>query len=369
MHSSTSSSDQGHWAHHREPVWKRPVPALGNGGWIALVVLIALLVSWEAWVRIAQQVTPSYRNSDALWAEQRRRIDHGDGNGWVLIGSSRTLFDLQLPVWEQVSGARPIQLALEGTSPVAVLEQLADDPDFTGKLLVGVAPGLFFSGYEYRRPAIDHYHDETPAQWFGQQVSLLIEPWLAFYNFDYALPAIVRRQPWPARAGVETELEVRKLADMQRDRNNRMWSRVVDDPEYQALAKRIWAQNWVPLAELPEPVRARILESRDKQIERAVAAVTTLQQRGVPVVFVQLPYSGHYAESEPDIAPRALTWDRLIGQSGAPGLHFMDHPEMQGYDLPEWSHMSAAEADRFTARFQPLVERTVAEHYRNGTTQ
>src|SRR3546814_10958116 len=67
-------------------------------------------------------------------------------------------------------------LALEGTSPVAVLEGLADEPKFTGKLIVGVAPGLFFSGYEYRRPAIDRFHKETPAQWMGQRLSLLIEP-------------------------------------------------------------------------------------------------------------------------------------------------------------------------------------------------
>ncbi|GAB4123675.1 MAG: hypothetical protein Tsb0027_21720 [Wenzhouxiangellaceae bacterium] len=344
-------------------MWQRPAPSLGMAGWIAVALLAMLIGGWEAWVRVAQQVEPSYRNSDGLWAEQRRRIDHGEGDGWVAIGSSRMLFNLQLPAWEAQTGQRPIQLALEGTSPVGVLEQLADDPDFTGKLLVGVAPGLFFSGYEYRAAAIEHYQTETPAQWFGQQVSLLIEPWLAFYNFDYALPAMVRRQPWPARDGVETEIEVRKISNMERDRNTRMWGRVVDDPDYQALARHIWAQNWVPLAELPEPVRARILESRDKQIQRAAAAVAKLHRRDVPVVFVQMPYTGHYAKSEPDIAPRELTWDRLIEETDAPGLHFMDHIEMQGYDLPEWSHMSASEADRFTARFQPLVERTVAAHY------
>jgi len=361
MRSSTSSSDRSAPA---EPVWQRSVPALGPGGWIALSVLALLVVGWEAWVRVAQQVEPSYRNADGLWAEQRRRIDRGEGDGWVLIGSSRTLFNVQLPVWEELTGRRPMQLALEGTSPVGVLEQLAEDPDFTGKLLVGVAPGLFFSGYEYRAAAIERYQTETPAQWFGQRMSLLIEPWLAFYNFDYALPAIVRRQAWPARDGVVTELEVRKLSNMERDRNTRMWKRVVEDPDYQALARHIWTQNWAPLAELPEPVRTRILESRDKQIERAAAAVAKLHRRNVPVVFVQMPYNGHYAKSEPDIAPRDRTWDSLIEATGAPGLHFLDHPEMQGYDLPEWSHMSASEADRFTARFQPLVEQTVAAHYR-----
>lgn len=357
MPSSISSSEIS--GDESEPLFERPLPVLGNSLGIAMLVCLLLLASWEAWVR-SQQVSPSIRNSEGLWAEQRRRIDHGEGDGWVLIGSSRTLFDVQLDAWEKVAGRRPIQLALEGTSPVAVMEGLADDPKFTGKLLVGVAPGLFFSGYEYRRPAIERFAKETPTQWFGQRVSLLFEPWLAFYDPDYALPAILHRQPLANRPGVEFKMEVRKLSNMGRDRNNRMWRRVENDPEYRDLARRIWAQGWQPLAELPPPVREKILKSRASQLDRALAAAAKLKARGVPVVFVQLPYAGHYAESEPDIAPRALTWDPLIEKSGAIGLHFQDHPEMQGYALPEWSHMSAAEADRFTPVFYRLLQNQLA---------
>lgn len=359
MPSSISSSEPACGA--TEALFERPLPALGHSLGLAVLVCLLLLAGWETWVR-GQQVRPSIRNSDGLWAEQRRRIDQGEGDGWVLIGSSRALFDLQLDAWEQAAGRRPIQLALEGTSPVAVMEGLAEDPNFTGSLLVGVAPGLYFSGFEYRRPAIERFAKETPAQWFGQRVSLLIEPWLAFYDPDYALPAMLRRQPLANRPGVEFRMEVRKLSNMRRDRNNRMWRRLETDRDYQQLAQRIWAQNWRPLAELPPPVREKILKSRASQIERSLAAVAKLKARGVTVVFVQLPYAGHYAVSEPDIAPRALTWDALIEGSGALGLHFQDHPEMQGYTLPEWSHMSASEADRFTPVFYQLLQRQLAAH-------
>ena len=44
--------------------------------------------------------------------------------GTVLVGTSRLLFDVQLPVWERLAGTRPIQLSLEGTSPLPVLEEL-----------------------------------------------------------------------------------------------------------------------------------------------------------------------------------------------------------------------------------------------------
>ena len=342
-----------------EIVFERPLPQLGRSAWLALLVTLMLLLAWEAWVR-SEGVTPSYRNSDGQWAEQRRRINQDAGDGWVFIGSSRTLFNMQLGVWEQLDQRRPLQLALEGTAPVAVLEGLADDNDFTGKLIVGVAPGLFFSGYEYRRPALDRYPEESPSQWFGYRLSILVEPYLAFYNFDFAMPAILRRQPLPLRDGMKLDLEVRKLSNMERDRNSRMWDKLEYDEDYRELARKIWALNWAPFAELPPPVQERLLESRKKQIDRAVAATKKLQARGVDVIFAQMPYEGHYATSEPDIAPRELTWDVLLEQTGAPGLHFQDHEEMQGYWLPEWSHLSAEEADRFTEAFYGLVQRELA---------
>ena len=348
-----------------EPVFERPVPVLGHSAWLAVLIFIVLIAAWEAWVR-SEGVSPSYRNSDGLWAEQRRRIGTDAGDGWVFTGSSRVLFNTQLPVWERLDGRRPLQLALEGTSPVAVLEGLAEDDNFTGKVIVGVAPGLFFSGYEYRRGAIDRFQDETPTQWFGQRVSMLVEPWLAFYAYDFAFPTMLRRQPLPIRDGVEFELDVRKLADMERDRNTRLWDKLVYDEDYRELAKTIWAQNWMPLAELPEPVQEKLLESRSKQLERAIKATKTLQARGAEVIFVHMPYERHSSTAEIDIAPWKLTWDIVLGDTGALGLHFQDHAEMQGYYLPEWSHMTAEEADRFSEAFYGLVQRELAAHVANG---
>jgi hypothetical protein len=90
------------------------------------------------------------------------------------------------------------------------------------------------------------------------------------------------------------------------------------------------------------------------------AATKKLQAKGAEVIFIQMPYEGHYAVSEIDIAPRELTWDLLLEQTGALGLHFQDHEEMQGYYLPEWSHMTGEEADRFTEALYGLVQRELA---------
>ena len=353
MHSSTSSFKPSDAA----PTYQRALPMLDIGrAWlIAAIVLLVGLAAWE-WKWRTFGVTPGYRNSDGAWAIQRRRISEGESHKTVLIGSSRVLFDVQLPVWERILGERPIQLALEGTSPLFTLEDLADDPKFTGRLLVGISPPLFFSGFDRRLQAVKNWHRETPAQRAGQWLSMrLFEPFFAFYDEDFALMTVLRRQPfWGARGSRGGRLDVRRLAMHDKDRNTRLWDKLEKDPEYQALAKRIWRQLFAPPPGMT-PEKGRQIAG--EQLDRAVAAVAKLKARGVSVVFVRPPSDGEFLEAEDKGFPRERTWNVLLERTGAPGIHFQDYPELQGLNLPEWSHLSAADAERFTERLCAILHR------------
>lgn len=345
-----------------QPVPERDIPAKPWGTILigATLMFIVMLVAWELYWRDFG-ATPGYRNSNGSWADQRRRINNGEGDKTVLVGSSRILFDVQLPVWQKASGERPIQLALEGTSGVVLLEDLADDPDFTGRLVVGVAPDLFFSGFAYRGEAISYYHKQGPSQRSGHWISKkLFEPYWAFYDPDFALPTVIRRQDWPLRDGTEKNTRVRKLLVQEEDRNTHMWRKVEVDPEYRALARSIWAENFAgpppPMMDTPEKLQKLI----DKQITRAEVAVKKLRARGVRIVFVRPPSNGDYYAFEQKVFPRAGTWDALLKRTNTRGIHFEDYPEMLNYELPEWSHLTAANANRYTATLVPLVEREFA---------
>jgi len=367
MPSSTSSSDRPglvirQTASDRpgvaQPVPERDVPARP---WLplcacAFALMAGLVGVWEAHWRNYGALTGYYANDDSQWAAQRRRINEGEGGGTVLIGSSRVLFDVQLDVWQQSTGVRPIQLALEGTSSVYLLEDLAADPDFTGRLLVGVAPDLFFSGYGYRTSAISGYHKEGPSRRIGHWLSQrLVEPYFAFYDRDFALGEVVARLDWPQRPGMRGPQPVRKLSLMEADRNTHMWPKVVNDPAYRAMAQGIWASrvNGPPPPMINSPAKAEALG--EKQIARAVAAVKTLRARGARIVFVRPPSGGDYFAFEQSAFPRARTWDELLRRTGMPGIHFEDYPQLQETDIPEWSHLSHAAAKRYTAALAPLV--------------
>lgn len=343
-----------------QPVPERDVPPQPWGKILlgALTLFLLLMAAWE-WHWRAYGALPAYRNSDGLWTMQRRRIDQGEGDATVLIGSSRMLSDIQLSVWERLSGRRPIQLALEGTPPTVPLEQLADDPDFTGRLLVDVTASLFRgSGDGVRASAFKRYGNEGPSQRTGQWLSMhLLEPYLAFYDPDFALARVVKRQHWPQRPGLAPRPDVRKLFVNSADRNNRLWDKLEHDPHYLAEVRDGWAKmNW-QAPPPPPPVQAKMPQMRDDVIRRMATAVAKLHARGVPVIFIRHPVTGPYAAFDDKIAPRAETWDALLARAGAPGIHFEDYPELQGHRLPEWSHMAAADADRYTAALYPLVER------------
>jgi hypothetical protein len=361
MPSSTSSSERltaSDRPGEAQPVPVRDIPGLPWGPIVAAAAMLAalLLGAWE-WHWRGYGAVPSSINGDGLWALQRRRIDQGEGDATVLIGSSRVLFDVQLPVWERLAGERPIQLALEGRNPLTVLEDLADDPDFTGRLLVGVAPDVFFNGQSKPLPTVRYYHDESPSQRVGQWLSMqLVEPNFAFVDPDFALAKVLRRLPWPVREGAPNRKAVRKLYVSGPDRATHMWRKVEVDHAYREIARSTWAQDFgqaPPGAETPALMAKRV----DEQVGRVAKAVAKLRQRGVPVLFLRAPSSGPYYADEEHFLPRAKSWDVLLERTGAPGIHFMDYPAMRDLNLPEWSHLAHADAERFTAELVRIIQR------------
>ena len=333
-----------------EASYERPLPKLP--AWpvaaLALLTFVLGMAAWEAGWR-AYGGVPGYRNSDGLWAIQRRRINAGEGDAFVAIGSSRLMFNVQLDVWERESGVRPIQLSLEGTSAMPVLEDLANDEDFTGTLMVGVTPGPFFSGGGLRQSVVDYVRRETPAQRASQWLSMhALENRFAWYEPNFALFNVLESQDWPRREGVPRYADVPKISvTTSADRNHRMWSRVEQDEAYARKVQQIWVQRR-PSGPPTPGQQAKNAEAIEREIARAVVAVDKLKARGVRVVFVRAPSAGEVLDGERVRFPREKTWDVLLVRTGAPGIHFEDHADMQGLWLPEWSHLSADDADRYT---------------------
>lgn len=347
MPSSTSSSDSE---------YARPIPTLA---WrttvtVALVVFLAMASGWEVYGRTVEWLKPGLTNSDGLWHVTRDRIDREDG-GVVIVGSSRVLFDVNLATWRELTGLVPIQLALEGTSPRPFLTHVAQETDFNGLVVVGVTEGLFFGPNPgLRAKVLDRYRNLTPADRASIWLSMhLVEPVVAFYKPDFALFTMLKRQTWwPHRRDMAPPRpEVRQLSTTLPTRHTPMWNRVEDDPAYQKIVRDTWLASLnAPRLQMPPEVMAKHMASLLANVRADVAAI---RARGGEVVFVRAPSTGPYIEVERVAFPQDGPWSRLLATADAAGVHFLDHPDLQTFDLPEWSHIAAGQTDAFTRALLP----------------
>ena len=134
-----------------------------------------------------------------------------------------------------------------------------------------------------------------------------------------------------------------------------MWERVVTDQAYNDIVTGTWmAIITAPRPTPPPEVQQRMLEDVLEEVRRNVE---TIRARGGEVVFVRAPSAGPFREIELKAVPREKTWDAMLERADAIGVHFEDHPELQGYEIPEWSHLRASETDEFTANLIAILRR------------
>jgi hypothetical protein len=338
-----------------EEPYTRPIPAQRwtAAGVLALTIAFGGTALWE-WNARRLGYVPAYNDTVGLWAIERRQVRATD-QPVVAIGSSRTLFDLELSVWEELTGRPLIQLANVGTSVRPFLADLADDESFAGLAVVGVTEILFLMPGGIHGHFARDAQRESPSSRLGQRLAMMLERRLAFLDTDnLALSTVVARLPMRNRPGVrDPHWDVWKLANTYERRQTLMWARVEDDPAYREHARGVWSR--MLQAPPPFPVE-RLPEIAAGAVAAAAADVDRLRARGGEVVFVRFPSTGPFYEAEQRLGARELVWEPLIERTGAASVHFEDHPELQGYDLPEWSHLAAAEVPRFTRALVPLVQ-------------
>ena len=345
MPSSTSNSEViPRYYHTPDLPWRSVVLA-------ALVVGLIGAGTWEVFWR-SQGYVASYANSSGLWSEARRSVGDNREKDVVIVGSSRILFDLDLAVLaEELGGPMPVQLALEGTNPRPFLRDVAHDASFNGLLIVGVTPGLFFGPpVGERADMLDRHRRQTPSDRLGHLLSMTLETRLASVDPDIRFFAVLERLDWPARAGMPPRfLGVRKLATMMRTRQADMWQRVEQDEAYRKLCQQVW----LTILGFPRPPITD--ELIDQAISEVIDDVQAVQSRGGRVVFVRCPSTGPFLEAELKGLPREKGWDRLIAETRCTGIHFQDYAQLQGLDLPEWSHLAVHEKTRFTRSLAALI--------------
>ena len=325
---------------------------------IAVVLGILSIMTWEFYWR-SQGYYPDYDNDDALWANQRVRVNTATSDDVILIGSSRIHFDVQLDVWEKNTGIRPIQLAHPGSSPIPVFNDLANKTDFNGTIVVGVTPGLFFSGtttevrpYRSSNNKVEYFYNQTYAQRLNHKLSIPFQKYCAFISDQDGISGI-KLEALLNKISIGNRIEegfppFPKFSDVSLDRNLRMTSKTVTDTSFANMIKKVWSYKSTDTT-APKNLDKKGVISLFKKDAK------TFIDKGGNLILLRCPSTGYYKRKEANFYKKEAFWDSLLIETGAKGYHFNDYEELNKLDCPEWSHLSGEDADFFTDEITKIM--------------
>lgn len=315
-----------------------------------LSIVVVAVSGWEWYLR-KQGIPISYDNGDPLWADKRGQVYQPSSNATVFIGSSRIKYDLDIPTWESLTKTTAIQLACEGSNPNPVLQDLANDEQFKGNLVIDVTEGLFFSPQvgptsERSTSVVQYFHKETPAQKAGFAINRALESQFVFLDQeDLSLPAILDQLPIPNRKGVRGGIFF--PLDFSRthfSRQSYMTDRFLSDTNISNKVTGIWS-FYADMSKGHPPISGEPLHQLILTVKKCTDKIMA---RGGKVIFVRTPSSGPYQMGEEMGFPRKQYWDQLLAITGCKGIHYQDYPEMSHFVCPEWSHLAPKDAITFT---------------------
>ncbi|HWN05577.1 MAG TPA: hypothetical protein VNO53_00315 [Steroidobacteraceae bacterium] len=334
--------------HEQDVVTEREIPRarLGAIGWLVLALVVVAVAAWEWKMRDLGLVAGDLGDGKSAWAVERRKIASGDHDGVVIVGGSRILFDTNLDVWAEMTGRRPVQLALPGMSGQQFLRDLAVNSRFDGFVLIDVTPEQFFRvgrGHPAFEGVLDYWEDEGPAKRTGHHIGRFLSRYLAFLDNQYSLTELIDQLEIRNRGKIPGPfLRPWKLSENYEDRQYHLWREIETNESLREHAIRVWLGRG--LGPPDEALIARICAD-------VRGSVAMIRARGGDVVFIRPPSSGGYYEREQQNTPRDRTWDRMLREADVLGIHFEDYPDMQGFELPELSHLTREDAVRFTRAY------------------
>jgi hypothetical protein len=209
---------------------------------------------------------------------------------------------------------------------------------------------------------LDRYRDWSPTQKIGHHVSRVLERRLAFLNDeDLTLSQLLSKLKFPNREQFKAPPELPPyFHEVDEERQGGMTDFAANNVALQKRIQQIWLPLFTPPPPkeklTPEELTAKRKELGKYMLDRAKKAVDKIRGRGGKVIFLRLPSTGELRALENKYTPRPKVWDRLLQTTVAPGIHFEDYPQLNGFDCPEWSHLNKRDATEFTRRLIPLFK-------------
>ncbi len=310
----------------------------------AAALSVVTLCAWEGfWLGLGFQ--PSVRDDPGLWASWRRQANGGRDIA-VLLGTSRTHLDLDPAVLgREIRGYRFVQLAVNGNSPLPMLEDLAGDAAFRGVVLCEFMPWMMFEPYDPKAypeasRLLQFYRNETWGTTVETGLRIELESRFRFARQDANL------WTFGERAWDKGRIDWDAPHSMRRDRRESLDYSRVDHEK----AVEDWVRRWLSGKKALEATET------SETMRRVAGWTAAIERRGGKVVFMRLVVTGRLRQVEDELYPRQKYWDVFARSQKSLSLSFEDYPALRGFDCPDGSHLDFRDVKRFSVAFARVLQ-------------
>lgn len=326
---------------------------------IAVILSFTSITAWELYWR-SQGKYPNLNDDKALWATHRAYVETANQDDYIILGSSRAYFDIQIETFENATGKKPIQLSSTGSSPLPSFHDIVNNTNFKGTVIMGVTPGLFFSTTYPEAPPwiriqskVDYFQKRTYAQRINHVLSIPLQQNLVFMSADEEewaddidLKALLRQIQIGNRTQQPIPPPFYNFGDVDLYRNMSMSYRTATDTAFANTVIKVWG------------FYGGITPPPDKKATLAffMDDLKKFKKRGGNLVLVRFPSSGGIRAQENKAFPRVDFWDDLVKQAHVKAYHFEDYKSLKNLKCPEESHLSGKDAAYFTTEIVKIMK-------------
>ncbi len=335
--------------------------------WLGILAVIFSIVAFFEWHIRSLGWSPSVVDSPDLWVEQRKKASALGDKALILVGASRMQLDMDTQVLREKTKLEPIQLAIDGTSYLPVLENLANDPQITGTVLVSV------NAYNMRQGI----PKDTSVQWvnyYEQIKNRGIEPYRLINN---KIKAWLNNSLVTHLEGAKPYTVVSKLAFTQKTAGNYLithadrsrdadYKKVQMPNFYAARLQRHFGRAVIKDAKTfdeffsayQQAIKSTPVAGRPefiKNLKHLIEVSNKIEAHGGKVIFIRFPTSKLVWEVDNKRYPKEKFW-RVIAEKHPRSVNFSDYEKLKKFNAPDGSHLDYRDKKEFTTSLVKILK-------------
>jgi len=303
---------------------------------------------------------PTLVDSPELWTQERTKASKLGSEALILVGASRIQLGLDLHKLEEISSKTPIQLAIDGANVFAVLKSLADDPRVMGPIILDINESSletllvkdkswdWVEAYQHKKQQpLYRWVDDKISQFLTGNMATKLEgakPHTVIYELAFKPKHQAKGNYLITNSNRSRDADYSKvdLPSFYLNRVIRNSGLMIPEEQMRQFAFVIDAYE----AAIPTLAQGN-LQNFEKNLNILVSLIEKIESRGGRVTIFRMPSSKLIWAMDQQRYPRDIFWKKILLKHPA-SFHFNDHPTLNGFDLPDGSHLDKKDKEKFT---------------------